>query len=136
MIRMTLWTYTTLTDTTLVCERLGLGMYADGGQFPDILCQVLEVKLQLSQTVDLGLVSPDSKSGAQEVGSGVRHCDSRYAVAYGSRVGDVRVRIDAIVLTTGADFFDEFQRFEGLIQNRKLQIPLPAELFETKRFAD
>lgn len=114
----------------LACEALGLGPYADGGQFPDILSQVLEIKLQLSPTVDLGLVSPDSTEPAQEADYGLRHCDSRYAVAYGSRVGGTAVRIDSVVVSTGQGFFDEFQRFEGLVQNRKLQIPLPADLFD------
>ena len=116
----------------LACQVLGLGPYADTGQFPDILCQAVEVKLQLSPTVDLGLVSPDSTAPAQELGSGLRHCDTRYAVAYGSRVSVTRVRVDAVVVSTGADFFQEFQRFEGRIQNRKLQIPLPSDLFETE----
>ncbi len=116
----------------LACRALGLGSYADAGQFPDILSQVVEIKLQTSPTVDLGLVSPDSTEPAQEVGHGLRHCDARYAVAYGSRTGGSTIRVDAIVVATGADFFDEFQRFEGLVQNRKLQIPLPPDLFEPK----
>lgn len=44
----------------LACEALELAEYGDVGQFPDILCQALEVKLQLSPTIDLGLVLPDS----------------------------------------------------------------------------
>src|SRR5439155_12381763 len=43
----------------LVCSALGLGKYADKGQLPDVLSQVLEVKLQMAPTIDLGLVSPD-----------------------------------------------------------------------------
>ena len=117
----------------LACRALGLGAYADTGQFPDILSQVVEIKLQTSPTVDLGLVSPDSTKPVQEVGYGLRHCDVRYAVAYGSRTGDSTIQIDTIVVATGADFFDEFQRFEGLVENRKLQIPLPSDLFEPKR---
>jgi len=116
----------------LACQALGLGPYADAGQFPDILCQAVEVKLQLSPTVDLGLVSPDSTAPAQELGHELRHCDTRYAVAYGSRVSGTRVRVDAVVVSTGADFFQEFKRFEGRVQNRKLQIPLPPDLFETE----
>jgi hypothetical protein len=116
----------------LVCEALGLGPYEDAGQFPDVLSQVLEVKLQLSPTVDLGLVSPDSDDLAQEAGYDLRHRDSRYAVAYGSRRSATTVQIDGIVVSTGEDFFGEFQRFEGRIQNRKLQIPLPADLFDAK----
>jgi hypothetical protein len=48
----------------LACEAIGLGSYADTGRFPDILCQAVEVKVQTSATIDLGLVSPDSDEPA------------------------------------------------------------------------
>lgn len=120
----------------LVCERLGLNAYADAGQFPDILSQVLEVKLQLSPTIDLGLVAPDSDHIAQEAGGEIRHCDVRYAVFYGHRQGDDEVRLTDVVIATGESFFTEFRRFEGLIQNAKLQIPLPAHVFDSERLPD
>lgn len=116
----------------LACEALGLAEYGDVGQFPDILCQALEVKLQLSPTIDLGLVLPDSILPAQELGYGLRHADARYSIMYGSRVSADRIRIDAVVTSTGKNFFTEFQRFEGNVQNRKLQIPLPRDLFEAE----
>ncbi len=116
----------------LACRALGMDHYADSGQFPDILSQVVELKLQTSPTIDLGSISPDSLQLVPEVGYGLRHCDTRYAVAYGTKIRDSAIRIDAIVVTTGAKFFDEFQRFEGLIRNRKVQIPLPPDLFESK----
>lgn len=116
----------------LVCTKLGLGTYGDAGQFPDVLAQVLEAKVQLSPTIDLGLVSPDSTAPAQEVGHGLRHCDVRYVVAYGSRLDEGQIRIDEVVVTTGAAFFEEFQRMEGRVTNAKLQIPLPDGLFETE----
>ncbi len=113
----------------LACEALSLGEYADGGQFPDILSQVLEIKFQLSPTIDLGLVAPDSDEPAVHAGHGLRHCDTRYAVVYGSRDGS-RLRIEGVVVSTGKDFFEEFQRFEGLVENKKFQIPLPGDLFD------
>src|SRR5207244_13175760 len=113
----------------LACTIIGLGQYADRGQFPDILSQVLEVKLQTAPTIDLGLVSPDSSAPAELAGPGIRHCDVRYAVAYGERIELTRVRIRYVVVTTGADFFQEFRRFEGLVLNAKLQIRLPREFF-------
>ena len=114
----------------LACEALELAEYGDAGQFPDILCQALELKLQISPTIDLGLVLPNSTSFAQELGYGLRHADARYSIVYASRVSDDRIRIDAVVTSTGKDFFTEFQRFEGNVQNRKLQIPLPRDFFE------
>jgi len=113
----------------LACSTLGLAHFADAGQFPDIVCQALEVKLQTSPTIDLGLVCPDSTGVATGLGHGLRHCDARYAVFYGRPLGPDRITLSSLVVTTGADFFQEFERFGGLIQNKKLQIPLPSDLF-------
>jgi len=41
----------------LICQALGYATYQDNGQFPDVLHQLLEVKLQTSRTIDLGLVT-------------------------------------------------------------------------------
>jgi hypothetical protein len=115
----------------LACETLGLGSYADTGRFPDIVCQALEVKVQTSPTIDLGLVAPDSEEPALTLSPRLRHADARYLVAYA--VHDTAVlRVEHIVVCTGADFFDEFQRFGGLGQNTKLQIPLPGNFFEAE----
>lgn len=114
----------------VVCELLDLDGYADFGQFPDVPNQVLEVKLQTAPTVDLGLVVPDSIEPSLGLREGLRHCDTRYLVVFGDRTLDGHeITVTAIVLTTGVDFFSEFRGFGGLVQNRKLQIPLPANFF-------
>jgi hypothetical protein len=113
------------------CEILGLGGYADTGQFPDILCQALEVKLQTAGTIDLGLVTPASEGVAVTLSPRLRHCDVRYLVAYASRAQDV-LRIEEIVISTGVDFFHAFQCFGGLTQNRKLQLRLPSDFFHAE----
>ena len=68
----------------LVCHALGYSSYADDGQFPDVRQQLLEVKVQTSPTIDLGLVSPDSQAPLVDVprvsGRQVRHCDVRYVL--------------------------------------------------------
>lgn len=112
----------------LACEALGLGSYADTGKFPDIVCQALEVKLQTSPAIDLGLVTPDSDGPAVTLSPRLRHSDARYLVAYGAHDTEV-VHIEHIVVSTGIDFFGEFQRFGGLVQNRKLQLRLPSGFF-------
>ncbi len=61
----------------------------------------------------------------------LRHCDARYLVAYGSH-DSASIRIDQIVVSTGQAFFEEFRRFEGLVQNKKLQLGLPADFFNSK----
>ena len=114
-----------------VCSHLGLRSHENYGQWPDIVCQALEVKLQTSPTIDLGLVLPSDTSAAYALGEGIRHCDARYLVAYGTLGQDRGTKITEIVVTTGADFFREFEQFGGLVQNRKRQIKLPRELFES-----
>jgi hypothetical protein len=113
------------------CEALGLGSYADTGQFPDILCQALEVKLQSAGTIDLGLVSPSSEEPALTLSPRLRHCDARYLIAYASHQADAFV-INEIVVSTGAAFYGEFQQFGGLGQNKKLQLRLPRNFFDSK----
>jgi hypothetical protein len=112
----------------LVCKTLGLQGHADSGQFPDISCQALEVKLQYRQTIDLGLVLPTSEGGSRFLGQGLRHCDARYLVAY-TEIGPEEHYISALVLSTGEDFFLEFDPMGGLGRNDKLQIHLPHHFF-------
>lgn len=111
----------------LVCRALGYSSFADDGRFPDVRHQLLEVKLQTSPTIDLGLASPDdvalldiTKVGGRQM----RHCDVRYAVFYGNVSGG-EVKITHLVVVRGEEFFTRFPRFEGRVLNKKLQIPLP-----------
>ena len=116
----------------IVAKLLGYPGYADKGTFPDIPHQLLEIKLQTSRTIDLGLVTPDSLQAldypAMDGDIVLRHCDVRYALFYGELTGN-RVRITNFYLTTGRDFFLRFRRFEGNVLNKKLQIPLPPNFF-------
>jgi hypothetical protein len=117
----------------LVCSALGYASYQDDGRFPDVRHQLLEVKLQTSPTIDLGLVRPNSVEPLDVpmiAGKQIRHCDVRYAVFYGSIVNKV-VKITHVFLTTGEAFFTRFPQFQGRVLNAKLQIPLPADFFDT-----
>jgi hypothetical protein len=117
----------------LVCRALGYAGYQDDGQFPDVRHQLLEVKLQTSPTIDLGLVSPDSNDALdvpQINGQIVRHGDVRYAIFY-ARTDGTRVTLTHVFVTTGASFFGRFPKFGGKVINKKLQIPLPRDFFET-----
>ena len=116
----------------IVCELLGYSDYRDDGQFPDVRNQLLEVKLQTSSTIDLGLVLPASEEPLdvpQIAGTQVRHCDVRYALFYAQTDGS-EVTLTHFYLTTGADFFTRFPQFGGKLLNKKLQIPLPSDFFE------
>jgi hypothetical protein len=111
-----------------ICRHLGKHSWSDTGQFPDVPDQLLEIKLQTAPTIDLGLVCPDSKEKIAGFPD-FHHCDVRYAVFYGTALGS-KVRLNQLVLTTGADFFKFFRRFEGKVKNAKIQIPLPADFFD------
>jgi len=115
----------------IVCERLGYADYRDDGHFPDVRNQLLEVKLQTSPTIDLGLVRPSSEEPLdvpQIAGTQVRHCDVRYALFYAQTDG-AEVTLTRLYLTTGASFFSRFPQFGGKVLNKKLQIPLPSDFF-------
>jgi len=115
----------------LCCRALGYEAYQDDGQFPDIRHQLLEIKLQTSPTIDLGLVCPDSADVLdipQIQNTQIRHCDTRYAV-FLARTDGEQVTLTHLVLATGRDFFRRFPQFGGKVFNRKLQIPLPGDFF-------
>ena len=112
-----------------VSDELGIGEYANYGQWPDIVSQILEVKLQTSPTIDLGLILPSDTTPIRSLGSKIRHCDARYLVVYGKILASKEVEVHSLVLSTGTDFFDEFVQFGGLVKNIKRQIRLPSDLF-------
>ena len=110
------------------CTLLGLSHFADNGQFPDVLSQLLEVKLQLARTVDLGLELPDSRTPVASTNGVLAVADMRYAIFYGARTGSTFV-ITELVAVTGRDFFKEFRQFKGNVSNSKLQLRLPSSWF-------
>ena len=114
-----------------VCQELGYSIYQDDGQFPDVRHQLLEVKLQTSPTIDLGLVLPNSRETIdvpQIAGKQIRYCDTRY-VLFCARISDKRVILTNLLVTTGERFFERFPQFQGKVLNKKLQIRLPADFF-------
>ena len=115
----------------LVCKHLGYADYRDDGQFPDVLHQLLEVKLQTSPTIDLGLASPDSKEYLDIPkigGQRIRYCDVRYALFYAAIHGR-KVTLTHLFIVTGEMFFTRFQKFKGKVVNNKIQIKLPNDFF-------
>jgi hypothetical protein len=116
----------------LVCQALGYSSYADDGRFPDVRHQLLEVKLQTSPTIDLGLVNPNSQEPLDVPkisGQQLKHRDVRYVLFYAKRDG-ATVNLTHIFLTTGQAFFTRFPQFQGRVLNKKIQIPLPANFFD------
>lgn len=116
---------------SIVCRKLGYKSYQDNGKFPDLLNQLLEIKMQTSPTIDLGLVSPDSKENLDipAVNSHhFRHNDVRYAIFYGVVQGS-KVKLTNFFLTNGKNFYKRFPKFQGRVINAKIQIPLPNDFF-------
>ena len=117
---------------SLVCQRLGYADYRDDGQFPDVRHQLLEVKLQTSSTIDLGLVCPDSEEplGVTRIESRqIRHCDVLYALFCATMDGR-NVTLTHLFLCNGEKFFTRFPQFQGKVLNKKLQISLPQNFFD------
>lgn len=115
----------------LVCKSLGYSDYRDDGRFPDIRHQLLEVKLQTSPTIDLGLVCPDSKAPLdipKIEGKQLRHCDVRYVLFY-ANLKDRVITLTNLYVSTGEAFLKRFPQFQGKVLNKKLQIPLPKNFF-------
>lgn len=115
----------------LVCEALNYPNYKDDGRFPDVKHQLLEVKLQLEATIDLGAIAPSSREPLdvpQVGGKTVRPCDVRYALFCGESDGAM-VRLTRFYLTTGNDFFTRFPQCQGKVLNKKLQMHLPRNFF-------
>lgn len=115
----------------LVCEALGYNTFHDDGQFPDIKQQLLEVKLQTSPTIDLGLHKPDeeNKIGICLNKKTVLTSMCRYAILSAHRENDT-ITIDDVFVVSGKNFFDIFEIFGGMVKNAKIQIPLPSNFFD------
>jgi hypothetical protein len=113
-----------------ICEKLGFSSYADKGTFPDIPNQLIEVKLQTSPTIDLGLHRPNSNEIIFSYsGKTLSIKDIRYVIMRGIK-NDENIIIKNLFISTGDDFFKYFNMFGGNIKNAKLQIPLPQDFFD------
>lgn len=114
----------------MICDHLGYSIYEDDGTYPDIANQLLEIKLQTSPTIDLGLHSPEDGEKIVTIGNTSFYShDVRYAIFDGEVRGS-RVYLQNLYLVTGEDFSNYFPLFQGKGTNAKLQLPLPADFFD------
>lgn len=114
-----------------VCEALGYSIFDDDGTYPDLCNQLLEIKLQTSPTIDLGLHSPEDGCCILTCyGKSFYSEDVRYAIFDGI-VNQTRkkVVIDKVYITNGMHFTHNFPLFQGKKQNAKIQLPLPSDFF-------
>lgn len=114
----------------MICQHLGYLSFEDDGTYPDIVNQLLEVKLQTSPTIDLGLHSPEDGERIISVGETTFYSDDiRYAIFNGEVIGN-RIVLTNLYLVTGEDFTSYFPLFKGKGTNAKIQIPLPHDFFD------
>ena len=114
----------------MVCRHLGYSIFRDNGQFPDIVNQLLEIKLQTSQTIDLGLHSPKDDIEIMRLNDTiVRTKDIRYAI-FDCEVINNTAKINKIYVVSGEDFTNHFPLFKGKGTNAKKQLPLPKNFFD------
>jgi hypothetical protein len=111
------------------CAALGFATYGDTGKFPDVLSQAIELKLQLARTVDLGLELPSSLTPIASLDGKLSASDVRYAIFYADRESPSSFIVTALVMASGAYFWEEFQQFGGRVSNSKLQLRLPTDFF-------
>lgn len=116
-----------------ICKCLGYGIYSDDGSYPDILNQLIEIKLQLSPTIDLGLHSPNEERPFLNIcGITIKSADIRYVILDASidQFNLTTVCLNYLYVVTGADFAANFPLFGGKVQNAKIQLPLPSNFFD------
>lgn len=113
----------------MICKNLGYTNYEDDGSYPDIKNQLLEIKLQTSPTIDLGLHSPDDgKLILTANGQPFYSEDIRYVIFDAEVIGDI-VRLNKLYVVSGKEFSRVFPLFKGKGINSKIQLPLPSNFF-------
>ena len=114
----------------MICEHLGYSNYEDDGSYPDLVNQLIEIKLQTSPTIDLGLHSPeDAADVIVASGTTFKSEDIRYVVFEGE-VNHDKILLKYLYLVNGKDFTEAFPLFKGKGTNAKLQLPLPSNFFD------
>ena len=111
----------------MICEHLGYSIFEDDGTYPDIANQLLEIKLQTSPTIDLGLHSPDDGSLITSLEDiDIYSEDIRYAIFDGKVTGS-KITLTNLYLVSGQEFSNHFPIWQG--KNSKIQVPLPFDFF-------
>ena len=112
----------------LICEHLGYYLYNDDGTYPDIKHQLLEVKLQTSPTIDLGLHSPEEGLPVLTVDNTTfTSKDIRYVIFDGA-VENGFITLKRLYVVSGHHFNVHFPICNG--RNQKIQLPLPQNFFD------
>lgn len=113
---------------SLICRHLGYSIYKDDGTYPDIANQLLEVKLQTSPTIDLGLHSPEDGAPIIATNDTIFYSDDVRYVIFDGLLEDNFIRLSKLYVVAGYEFDRYFPLFKG--QNAKIQLPLPSNFFD------
>lgn len=114
----------------LVCKNLGFTSYEDDGTYPDIKNQLLEIKLQTSPTIDLGLHSPTDQELILSVNNKAFYSSDIRYVIFDAVVINERVNLNKLYVVSGVEFITLFPLFKGRGTNSKIQLPLPSNFFK------
>lgn len=113
-----------------IIKALGYQSYqqTDTGDYPDLLHQLIEVKFQFRDTIDLGKHLPTDSSpiAASWNKWEITPREIRYVVALMEQDVYGNFIVDSIVITSGEKFNEFFSISEGT--NFKIQIPVPLSI--------
>ena len=104
------------------------GHQTDTGDYPDLLHQLIEIKFQLSGTIDLGKHLPTEQSSIEASWNkwDITSRAIRYVVVFVEQDEQSNFIVDSIVITSGEEFNEYFSICEGT--NFKIQISIPLVL--------
>lgn len=114
----------------MICQHLGYSVYEDDGTYPDIANQLIEIKLQTSPTIDLGLHSPEDGASIVTIGDTTFTSEDVRYVIFDGKVEGSFIRLDRLYIVSGCEFTRYFPLFQGKGQNAKIQLPLPYDFFD------
>jgi len=115
---------------SMICQYLGYSIYEDDGTYPDIANQLIEIKLQTSPTIDLGLHSPEDGAAIVTIDDTTFTSEDVRYVIFDSTVEGDYVRLNCLYVVSGYKFTNYFPMFQGKGQNAKIQLPLPNDFFD------
>ena len=116
----------------LVARELGYGFREgsskNSGQFPDITHQLIETKIQISPTIDLGHHLPISNKllSFRWNKNQITPRDIRYVIALASKTEEY-VEVEGIIITSG----EEFERFFSICEGTSFKVQMIIPNFDS-----
>jgi len=117
----------------LVAERIGYtfkeGLSINSGQIPDLIHQLIETKIHISATIDLGNSLPVSNEALEFYWNtmGATPSEIRYVVAIADKIKNETVKIGGIIITSGEDF----EKFFSIWSTSDFKVQMTIPSFDT-----